>query len=81
MSSEAMPLPAAEPTAHKVYPEKISTIVDQIAQLNLLEVADLNELLKVSIITFLCCTASQKFPRSWSKTPKLLLLKILIRIG
>merc|ERR1712029_834613 len=46
MSSEAMPLPAAEPTAHKVYPEKISTIVDQIAQLNLLEVADLNELLK-----------------------------------
>ena len=61
MSSEAMPLPAAEPTAHKVYPAKISTIVDQIAQLNLLEVADLNELLKVSIIfiTYLCCTASQ----------------------
>ena len=52
MSSEAMPLPAAEPTAQKVYPEKISTIVDQIAQLNLLEVADLNELLKVSIINF-----------------------------
>jgi len=46
MSSEAMPLPAADLTAKKVYPEKISTIVDQIAQLNLLEVADLNELLK-----------------------------------
>merc|ERR1719367_2115148 len=46
MSSEGMPLPAADLTANKVYPEKISTIVDQIAQLNLLEVADLNALLK-----------------------------------
>merc|ERR1739838_604150 len=46
MSSEALPLPAADLTANKVYPEKISTIVDQIAHLNLLEVADLNALLK-----------------------------------
>ena len=30
----------------KVYPEKIVTIVDQISSLNLLEVADLNSLLK-----------------------------------
>lgn len=45
MSSEAMPLPADD--GSKVYPQKITAIVDQIAQLNLLEVADLNELLKV----------------------------------
>merc|ERR1719499_2633772 len=37
-----MPLP----THDKVYPEKIVTIVDQISGLNLLEVADLNALLK-----------------------------------
>jgi hypothetical protein len=48
MSTEAMPLPNADPSAKKNYPEKISTIVEQIAKLNLLEVADLNELLKVS---------------------------------
>jgi hypothetical protein len=48
MSTETMPLPNADPTAKKTYPEKISTIVEQIAKLNLLEVADLNELLKVS---------------------------------
>ena len=48
MSTEAMPLPNADPSAKKIYPEKISTIVEQIAKLNLLEVADLNELLKVS---------------------------------
>merc|ERR1711936_295154 len=46
MSTETMPLPNADPTAKKTYPEKISTIVDQISKLNLLEVADLNELLK-----------------------------------
>lgn len=46
MSTETMPLPNADPTAKKTYPEKISTIVEQIAKLNLLEVADLNELLK-----------------------------------
>lgn len=39
-----MPLPNNE---EKVFPQKISAIVDQISQLNLLEVADLNELLKV----------------------------------
>ena len=49
MSTETMPLPNADPTAKKTYPEKISTIVEQIAKLNLLEVADLNELLKVSL--------------------------------
>merc|ERR1719400_1964194 len=47
MSTEAMPLPNADPSAKKkIYPEKISTIVEQISKLNLLEVADLNELLK-----------------------------------
>ena len=49
MSTEAMPLPNADSSAKKIYPEKISTIVEQIAKLNLLEVADLNELLKVSL--------------------------------
>lgn len=38
--------PSDDAAADKVYPEKISNIVDDIAQLNLLEVADLNELLK-----------------------------------
>ena len=52
MSSEAMPLPNEDLNAKKVYPEKISTIVDQISKLNLLEVADLNELLKVSSISY-----------------------------
>merc|ERR1711963_394024 len=46
MSTEAMPLPSADPNANKVYPEKIFSIVEQISKLNLLEVADLNELLK-----------------------------------
>ncbi len=51
MSTEPMSFPQAENTPHeeKVYPEKITKIVDQIATLNLLEVADLNELLKVAI--------------------------------
>jgi len=40
--NEAMPLP----TQQKVYPDKIVNIVDQISLLNLLEVADLNALLK-----------------------------------
>ena len=46
MSSEAMPLPSDDVGQAKVYPPKITAIVDQIAQLNLIEVADLNELLK-----------------------------------
>ena len=41
-----MPLAQPADTPNKVYPEKISSIVDQISALNLLEVADLNELLK-----------------------------------
>jgi len=41
-ANEAMPLPSSE----KEYPEKIVSIVDQISTLNLLEVADLNALLK-----------------------------------
>jgi len=40
--SEAMPLPTVE----KTYPDKIVQLVDQISTLNLLEVADLNSLLK-----------------------------------
>merc|ERR1712098_910505 len=40
--TEAMPLPAVE----KTYSDKILSIVDQISTLNLLEVADLNSLLK-----------------------------------
>merc|ERR1711915_351302 len=35
--------------APKVYPEKIQTIVSQISQLSLLEVADLNDLLKKTL--------------------------------
>jgi hypothetical protein len=62
MSTEAMPLPNADPSAKKNYPEKISTIVEQIAKLNLLEVADLNELLKVSSkFNFLSGTQTKKF--------------------
>lgn len=48
MSAEAL----AEPTpegAPKVYPEKIANIVSQISQLTLIEVADLNELLKKTL--------------------------------
>jgi len=44
--NEAMPLPANPAAGEKVYPEKITQLVDSIAQLNLLEVADLNSLLK-----------------------------------
>jgi len=45
-NAEAVPLAQADGDPNKVYPEKISAIVDQISALNLLEVADLNQLLK-----------------------------------
>ena len=45
--SATMPLPQEDLTKGKVYPEKIAKIVDDISKLSLLEVADLNELLKV----------------------------------
>ena len=45
LSTEAAPLPDTGKT--NIYSEKIVKIVDQIGQLNLLEVADLNKLLKV----------------------------------
>jgi len=41
-----VPLAQPDNSPDKAYPPKISSIVDQISQLNLLEVADLNELLK-----------------------------------
>jgi len=44
-STEEIPLPTPE-GEKKEYPQKINQIVDQIAQLNLLEVADLNSCLK-----------------------------------
>jgi large subunit ribosomal protein L7/L12 len=44
-SNQAMPLPSLE----KVYSEKITKIVDDISTLNLLEVADLNALLKARL--------------------------------
>ena len=44
LASEPVPMPDNET---KVYPQKIVDIVDQIGQLNLMEVSDLNELLKV----------------------------------
>ena len=47
MSSDPMPLPSDDLSKAKVYPEKINQIVDQIEKLTLLEVSDLNELLKV----------------------------------
>ena len=51
VAEEAIKIPQSEttPASEKVYPSKISTIVDQISQLNLLEVADLNELLKARL--------------------------------
>ena len=42
----AIQLSQPEGAPDKVYPEKINKIVDEISTLNLLEVADLNELLK-----------------------------------
>ncbi|XP_027227959.2 uncharacterized protein mRpL12 [Penaeus vannamei] len=47
-SAEALSVPTAE-GAPKVYPEKIQSIVSQISQLTLVEVADLNELLKKTL--------------------------------
>ena len=53
MSSEAEPqeqIPMPTPVGQdKTYPPKITDLVDQIAQLNLLEVADLNALLKTRL--------------------------------
>ena len=48
VAEEAIKIPQSETThrENKVYAPKITAIVDQISQLNLLEVADLNELLK-----------------------------------
>jgi len=43
LSTEAVPLPDPK---HKVYSEKIENIVDQIGALSLMEVSDLNALLK-----------------------------------
>ena len=43
LASEPVPMP----NETKAYPQKIVDIVDQIGQLNLMEVSDLNELLKV----------------------------------
>ena len=45
MSAEAMPAPTPD-NAPKMYPLKIEKIVDEIAGLTLVEVADLSELLK-----------------------------------
>ncbi len=44
-TEDKIPMPTGQ-GQDKVYSKKISDIVDQIAQLNLLEVADLNSLLK-----------------------------------
>ncbi len=51
MSAQSLPLPDSEntPTESKRYPDKIVQIVDYISQLTLLEVADLNELLKARL--------------------------------
>ncbi|XP_071545356.1 large ribosomal subunit protein bL12m [Panulirus ornatus] len=48
MSTEPLTVPAAEGVP-KVYPEKIQNIVSEISQLSLVEVADLNELLKKTL--------------------------------
>ncbi|XP_034243371.1 39S ribosomal protein L12, mitochondrial [Thrips palmi] len=45
LSAEAMPAPTPD-NAHKTYPLKIEKIVNEIAGLTLIEVADLSELLK-----------------------------------
>ena len=47
MSSDPMPLPSEDLNQAKKYTPKVTQIVDQIEKLTLLEVADLNELLKV----------------------------------
>ncbi|KAK7080061.1 Ribosomal protein [Halocaridina rubra] len=48
LSSEALSAPTPD-GAPKVYPEKIQNIVTQISQLSILEVADLNDLLKKTL--------------------------------
>ena len=50
-SAQAMPFPDSEatPVQSKAYPDKIVKIVDEISGLTLLEVADLNELLKARL--------------------------------
>ena len=47
-----MPLPDPK---HKVYSEKIENIVDQIGALSLMEVSDLNALLKVILSYYSTC--------------------------
>ena len=49
LSSSAIPAPSFE-GEDKKYPEKIHKLVDDISQLTLLEIADLNDLLKVSYL-------------------------------
>jgi large subunit ribosomal protein L7/L12 len=51
VAEEALKIPQSEatPVNEKCYPPKITAIVDQISGLNLLEVADLNELLKTRL--------------------------------
>ena len=51
LSAQAMPIPDSEstPIQSKNYPLKIVKIVDEISSLTLLEVADLNELLKARL--------------------------------
>ena len=48
VAEEAIKVPQPEtiPQNEKIYSSKITTIVDQISALNLLEVSDLNQLLK-----------------------------------
>ncbi|XP_056405728.1 39S ribosomal protein L12, mitochondrial [Hyla sarda] len=48
LHSDPLPSPALD-SAPKVYPPKIQQLVDQIASLTLLEVCDLNELLKKTL--------------------------------
>ena len=51
VAEEALKIPQSEatPVNEKCYQPKITAIVDQISGLNLLEVADLNELLKTRL--------------------------------
>lgn len=65
MSALAQPAPAGE---SKQYPPKITNIVDEISKLTLIEVADLNELLKKTLniqvikIQTILCFSSPKYP-------------------
>ena len=51
VTEEAMQIPQSEatPSEEKIYSPKITAIVGQISELNLLEVADLNNLLKMRL--------------------------------